>query len=47
MYLPQPQALNYVREWDFMHAYVQLSCVYLMSTHNAIHVKKVSGFPPP
>ena len=40
VYLPQSRARNYVCEWASMHAYVQLSCVYLMSTLNVTHVKK-------
>ena len=46
VYLPQPRALNNVCEWAFMHAYEQLSCVYLMSTLNVTHVKKRTRFSP-
>ena len=35
-----------LRGWVSMHAYAQLSCVYLMSTLNVTHVKKMyQAFP--
>ena len=34
-----------LRGWVSMHAYVQLSCVYLMSTHNVTCEKIYQAFP--